>query len=266
MTKVLPEIDVVIEVTDARIPLSSENPTLTQTLSDTPRIKILNKGDLADPGIVEQWQDYFDRQRNIKSLVVSADAPEKAMLLPELALRQLRGKPKKATARAMIVGIPNVGKSSIINVLARKAIAKTGNEPAVTKAQQYIHVSDDFFLLDTPGVLWPKQEYEASSYRLAVTGAIKDTVIDYPDLAFFAAEYLSSAYPERLIERYELKSLPGDIVELLEVIGKKRGCLAAGGRVDFERVSKILITEIRSGKLGGLCFETPEMIFKERNS
>jgi len=169
--------------------------------------------------------------------------------------------------RIMIMGIPNVGKSTLINTLAGKTLAKVGDEPAVTKVvssnEQRIILQGDIALSDTPGILWPKIENENSSYRLAVTGAIKNTAIDYEDIALFAADYLIDAYSQRVVERYKLKHCPASGIELLEAIGSKRGCLRAGGVIDIQRASEILIHEIRSGALGALSFETPEMIAQE---
>eukprot|EP01026_Neomeris_dumetosa_P072798 TRINITY_DN7426_c0_g1_i3.p2 TRINITY_DN7426_c0_g1~~TRINITY_DN7426_c0_g1_i3.p2 ORF type:complete len:181 (-),score=19.88 TRINITY_DN7426_c0_g1_i3:285-827(-) len=138
--------------------------------------------------------------------------------------------------------------------------AKTGNEPAVTKSQQFIQIREDFLLLDTPGILWPKQEYENSSYRLAATGAIKDTAMDYADVAFFAADFLKSHYPDLLMGRYELEELPSTEIDFFEMIGKKRGCLGAGGRVDLTKISELFVKDLRSGQLGKICMETPSMI------
>ena len=165
--------------------------------------------------------------------------------------------------QAMIVGIPNVGKSTLINNLAGRQIAKTGNEPAVTKMQQRINLGEGIVLLDTPGVLWANLENKHTGYRLAITGAIKETAISNDDIALYAVDYLLDTYPEYLMSRYQIDQLPDSGLEVLEIIGAKRGCLRAGGMVDLERASKILLTELRAGTLGRLTLETPEMMEKE---
>jgi len=260
----LRKVDIVIEVLDARIPFSSENPLLGKIKGEKPYIKLFNKSDLADAQMVEQWQQHLDETRGIKSLSVTITDPGKIMKLPDLCRKLLPEKSQSVKKmRAMIAGIPNVGKSTIINLLAGRAVAKTGNEPAVTKSQQYIHIHDDFLLLDTPGFLWPKQEYENSSYRLASTGAIKDTAMDYDDVGFFLADYLLAHYPERLMSRYQLDVLPAGELEFFETIGRQRGSLGAGGRVDLVKISELFINDFRTGALGPICMETPDMVAKE---
>lgn len=260
----LPKVDIVIEVIDARIPFSSENPMIAKLRGTKPCIKVFSKSDLADMGVVSLWQTYYEKQKQVKTLSISVSDKSKIQKIPELCKKLLPAKIKGVKkVRAMIVGIPNVGKSTLINVLAGKAIAKTGNEPAVTKTQQYIHLSDDIMLLDTPGILWPKQEFEKSSYRLAATGAIKDTALEYEDVAFFATEFLMSFYPELLKTRYNFDVLPSSELEFLETIGKQRGCLSSGGRVDLTKISELFIKDLRSGVIGRICMETPEIVEQE---
>ena len=264
MRKILPSVDLVIEILDARIPFSSENPMLAQIRGDKPRIKILNKRDLADDATTALWREHFQRQNNIHTLALSMRQPDEARALIPLC-RQLAAKRLKSgrSATAMIMGIPNVGKSTLINTLTGKTIAKTGNEPAVTKGQQRIELARDLTLLDTPGMLWPNVENRDSGYRLAVTGAIRDTAITHEDVASYAAEYLLAHYPDRLRERYAMTALPDSDYEFLLALGRQRGCLRPGGEVDLDKVAKLLLNEIRGGKLGGLTFETPEMIARE---
>ncbi len=264
----MPNVDLVIEVMDARIPFSSENPMVAELRQHRPCIKILNKSDLADPEISRLWLQHFEKEQGVKAQALSVLDKSKTKSLPNLCRKLL---PERGTAvkpiRVMIMGIPNVGKSTLINTLAGKTLAKVGDEPAVTKmvstAQHRILLEGNIALYDTPGILWPKIENANSSYRLAVTGAIKNTAIDFEDIAMFAADFLIDAYGERVTDRYKLKQLPETGMQLLEAIGKSRGCMRAGGIIDIQRVSEILIHEIRSGTLGPLSFETPEMVIRE---
>ena len=164
---------------------------------------------------------------------------------------------------AMITGIPNVGKSTLINAVAGRKVAKTGDEPAITKGLQKIKVNETIMFLDTPGILWPKIHNENSGYRLAASGAIKDTAIEVEDVAFYLAEFLLAEYPELLRRRYDIKVLSTSELEFLELMGAKRGCLRSGGQVDLEKVSSILVNEFRGGMLGGITLETPAMIMVE---
>ena len=260
----LSRVDLIIEILDARIPYSSENPMLTTLRGNKPCIKILNKYDLADPDITQQWQNWFEQEKDVKTLVTTTKKPEQIRQLTGLCRKILPERSNSSKpVKAMIMGIPNVGKSTLINILAGKTIAKTGNEPAVTKTQQRINLDTNIVLVDTPGVLWPNIENRQSGYRLAATGAIRDTAIDSDDVAFFAAEYLLKAYPDRLKQRYLLEQLPETELELLEMIGKKRGCLRPGGHVELDKAAKILLTELRAGKLGRISMETPAMIEQE---
>ncbi|HEY5716053.1 MAG TPA: ribosome biogenesis GTPase YlqF [Psychromonas sp.] len=258
--EVLPQVDIIIEVVDARIPYSSENPLIAHIREKTPCIKVLNKSDLADPQVTAQWIDYLEQEQGIKALAITTSKPEQVHQITKLCEQMLPHRlSQDKQIRAMIMGIPNVGKSTIINILADRIIAKTGNEPAVTKQQQRIRLPSGIMLSDTPGFLWPKIENVNSGYRLAVTGAIKDTAIEYEDIAYYAAEYLLAHYPDRLKERYELETLPQSDHQLMEAIALRRGCLRAGGHFDIYKVSTILLNELRSGALGPLSIETPEM-------
>ena len=260
----LPNVDLVIEVLDARIPFSSQNPVLSTLRGNKPCIKLLNKSDLADPEITSIWQDYFETENSVKTLAVTNEHPEKLKRLPELCHKLIPGKNTDTkTIHAMIMGIPNVGKSTIINILAGKTIAKTGNEPAITRAQQRIKIDSGIALSDTPGVLWPNIHNKNSGYRLATTGAIKDTAMDYTDVAFFALQYIKDHYADNIKTRYALDELPENELELLELIGKKRGCLRAGGQVELNKISTIVLNEFRTGVLGRISLETPEMMINE---
>jgi ribosome biogenesis GTPase A len=262
--EILPQIDVVIEVCDARLPFSSENPMITEIRGDKPLIKILNKSDLADPIKTQMWLDYLEAQQNVKAIALTTDNPSVAKTLPALIRKLASNKDETGKQiNAVIMGIPNVGKSTLLNTLVGKAKAKVGNEPAVTKGQQRIKLEEGLYLYDTPGMLWPKIVNENSGYRLAITSAVKDTAFDHDDIACFAADYLLVEYQSRLKERYKIDTLPETEVEVLEEIGRVRGCVKSGGHVDFHKASAILINEIRDKTLGAITFETPEMVEKE---
>lgn len=266
-------IDVVIELLDARLPLSSRNPMVDEILQGKPRLIVLNKADLADPLVTKQWIEYFKREGH---LAVEADASSGQGLkeIPRLAKELFKDKIEKQIAkginpravRALIVGIPNVGKSTLINGLAGRKIAATGDRPGVTKGQQWIKVGTDMELLDTPGILWPKFEDQNVGYRLAVTGAIREEILNVEDIAFFAIKYLVRYYWEPFRVRFELDEAPQDdenpdeIVAVMEAVGRKRGCIMSGGRVDLEKASQILLRELRAGKLGRYSLENPSTL------
>lgn len=260
----LPLIDVVFELLDARIPLSSRNPMIDEIVKNKPRLVLLNKKDLADASVTKAWVDYF-AQRGLFAYPIdslSGSGVHKiASLAQELAAemqqkRIARGLQPR-NVRAMILGIPNVGKSSLINRLARKNVAATGDRPGITKAQKWIKGGDRLELLDTPGILWPKFEDQVVGYRLAATGAIRDEILDLIDIASFVVDYFKHHYPERLAERFKLDVLPEDKIELLELIGRKRGLLISGGHVDYDKAADLLLRELRGGKLGTFSLEDP---------
>ncbi len=264
MAKVLPEIDVILEVLDARIPWSSENPMLADIAKQKPVLRVLTKSDLADETRTASWLAFFSKEANQDALALSTATPSAYKEIPG-RLRALapdqanRLKPRVA----MIVGIPNVGKSTLINKLTGKVIAKTGNEPAITKRQQLITLNEGWNLRDTPGVLWPKVENPASGFRLAATGAIRDTAMDSGDVAAHLLDHLCVDYATALKDRYGSDLPVSESVETLEAIGRKRGCLGAGGLVDFDRSGRLLLQEFRDGLLGGITLETPAMREKE---
>jgi len=266
----LPAVDLIIEVLDSRIPFSSANPVIADLSEfkgmEKPVIKLLNKTDLADPELTTMWREHFESQENVKALPVMGQDVSTLKRITDLAKKLAPERvAKEANVRAMIMGIPNVGKSTIINGLSGRKIAKVGNEPAVTKAQQRIDLEGGVTLFDTPGILWPKIENDHSSLRLAITGAIKDTVLDYDEIAFYLADYMAEQYPDVLRTHYDLEEDEyfQQTVELIEAIGRKRGCLVSGGRVDLDKVCKIIINDFRSATLGQLTLETPSMVEKE---
>ncbi|CCO47882.1 Ribosome biogenesis GTPase A [Vibrio nigripulchritudo SOn1] len=262
--EVIPQVDVIIEVLDARIPFSSENPMISALRKDKPCVKVLNKRDLSDPEMTEKWIEHFEQEKGVKAMAITTTNPQEVHKIMELCRklaphREQMGK----NIRTMIMGIPNVGKSTIINTLAGRTIAVTGNQPAVTRRQQRINLQNGIVLSDTPGILWPKVENPHSGFRLAATGAVKDTAMEYDEVAFYTVEYLAEQYPNLLRDRYQLDELPDSDVELMEEIGRKRGALRSGGRVDLHKASEILLHELRSGTIGKITLERPEMITQE---
>jgi len=259
IAQLMDEVDIVIEVLDARLPRSSENPLVTSLRRGKPVLKILNKSDLADPVKTQCWLQEFNAQESITAIELTTTDKKTIKSIPQICKDAVPARAnKERPVRAMIMGIPNVGKSTLINALLGRRIAKVGNEPAVTKANKRYSVFQGMALSDTPGILWPKIEDQDSGYRLAVSGAIKDTAIDYDQVAVYGANFILKAYPERLIERYKLKELPELGEGLLDQIGRKRGCLRPGGVVDMHKAAEILMNEMRGGKLGRISFETVE--------
>lgn len=264
VTEKLKFIDVVIELLDARVPLASRNPMIDEIVSHKPRLILLNKADLADPSVTEKWKTYFE-EKGAMVLAVNAQTGKGTEKIPN-ACKQL-AKPiidkmiskgmKPRAVRAMILGIPNVGKSTLINRLASKRTAQVGDRPGVTKKQQWIKVGKELELLDTPGILWPKFEDQIIGYRLAATGAIKDELLDFQDIALFILNYLKDEYPTSVQNRYKLEDVPDDGLALFDEIGKKRGCLLGGGYVDYDKAAEIILREMRSGTLGRISLETP---------
>jgi len=260
----LPDMDLLIEVLDARLPGSSENPMIAKIRGDKPCIKIFNKTDLADDKLTEQWQNYYEQDKGIKTLTITRDQPDKIKQISALCRKMIPiSDTRDKEIQAMIVGIPNVGKSTIINILTGRTIAKTGNEAAVTRQQQRIKINDNVVLFDTPGLLWGNIENEHSGYRLAISGAIKDTAFESDDAAFYLAELLIKNYPEMLVERYQLDQPPQTELELIETIGRSRGCLRAGGQVELDKACRILINEFRLGTLGKITLENPHDLTTE---
>jgi ribosome biogenesis GTPase A len=262
--KVMPQMDLIIEVVDARIPFSSENPLVPSLRGDTPLIKVLNKRDLADPAITDQWLAWLERERGVRAVTLTHNQRQEALGILKLAEEMTPGHDRQKSAlRVMILGIPNVGKSTLINTLAGRPAAKTGNEPAVTRAQQAIKLPDNVLLYDTPGFLWPKLSPEQCGYRLAVTGAIRSAVLDFEDVALFEADYLIAHYPELVVNRYGLDETPADGLALMDAIAVKRRFLGRGGVPDLHKVSEVLLNEFRAGTLGRISLETPEMVEQE---
>ncbi len=261
-------VDMVLEITDARIPMSSRNPQLDTWISTKPRIIMLNKSDQADGNMTKKWLEYY-KAKGIPAIACdckSGNGTAKFMpLLKEVLAELLDRREQKGMAgrmtRIMVVGIPNVGKSSFINIMAATKKTKVEDRPGVTVRKQWVSLTKDIELLDMPGVLWPKFEDKLVGERLAFTGAVKDDILDIELLAARLTAYLAESYPERLIERYKIEideNLSG--YELLEAIGRKRGMLIPGGEVNLERAAITLLDEYRGGKLGKITFEAPPAI------
>lgn len=259
MAQVLPDTDVILEVLDARIPFSSENPMLENLRGHKPCLKVLTKSDLADNRQTDVWLKAYESNTS-KSISISADDPSSIKAIQPLLRTMVTPSQSRVNPyKVMVVGIPNVGKSTLINLLAGRTVAKTGNEPAITKRQQHIVLTDHWILRDTPGVLWPNLDNAHSGYRLAATGAIRDTAMDSADVAAHLLDYLCVHYPNNLRERYGAELPVRDSVETLEAIGRGRGCIGGGGLVDFDRAARLLLTEFRGGQLGQMTLETPAM-------
>lgn len=264
ISEAMTDIDLVIEVLDARLPSSSTNPMVDELCQHKPRIKLLNKADLADPDITRLWVHDFEHQNNTRAIPLVAEQRQQLKQVIQLCKTLGRHRSdKKLAIRIMIMGIPNVGKSTLINGLAGRPIAKTGNEPAVTKANQMIDLKNGLVLSDTPGILWPKFENELSGYRLAASGAVKDTAIEYREIALFALEYLLRQYPKALSDRFKLKEQPNDAEAALNSIAAKRGCLRPGGIADLHKAAELCLHELRAGKIGRISLETPDMVAAE---
>ena len=266
-------VDAVVEITDARIPESSRNPILDDLVKDKPRIILMNKCDYADENATRLWKQYYEK-RGIRVLICDCRSgkglnrflPEVKTLLADLIeRRKKRGMIGKAL-RLMVVGIPNVGKSSFINRMAKTKKTKVGDKPGVTRGKQWVSIDKDVELLDMPGILWPKFDDQSVGMNLAYTGAVKDDILDVETLGCHLMAYLGEHYPDALKAAYKLSALPereaeeNDIAygyRLLEAAGKKRGFLISGGEVDTERMAKILLDEFRSAKLGRFTLELP---------
>ena len=261
----LKQVDAVCEIVDARIPMSSRNPDIDAICGSKPRIIVLNRMDLADPAATKKWEAWFKGRgmaviaTDCKSRKGIADFTPAARIACKEKLERDAARGMNRPLRVMVVGIPNVGKSTLINQISGRKGAKAENRPGVTRGKQWVSVDTGLQLLDTPGILWPKFEDPEVGMMLAYTGAVKEGVIDLEELACRLVELLHKYYPQTLLERYKVEApeqTPG--WELIEMAGRKRGYLVSGGEVNTERMSKVLINEFRSGKLGKFTLEMPE--------
>lgn len=257
-------VDCIMELTDARAPLSGRNPELLKLAEGKPRLLLLNKADLADPKATEAWVHYFKQRgetaiplNSVSGNGINKIVPALDVLLAEkkarLAQRGIVGR----SVRLMTVGIPNVGKSSFINKFTKSAAAKTGDRPGVTRGSQWVRLKNGYELMDTPGVLWPKFEEKDSAMRLAATGAIRDEVLNTEEIAEFLLSYLAQAYPQALELRYKITQTTPPEEGWLYLVGRKRGFIVSGGEVDMLRAASVVLDEFRGGKLGNITMEVP---------
>lgn len=260
-------VDVLVEILDARLPLSSRNPEIDKIAGDKLRILVLNKADLADSAATAAWQAYFARQGltavpldSQSGKGFSAFAPAVDRVMKEKIERDRSRGIQRHSVKLMVVGIPNVGKSSFINRLSGRSAAKTGDRPGITTTKQWIRIAGKYELLDTPGILWPKFESPEVAKRIAFTGGIRDEIIDIEELACQLLAYLSERYAAALCARYKLTVDPAQTepYDLLEEIGRKRGCIVSGGNVDAFRAAALLLDDFRSSKLGAITLELPD--------
>ncbi|TAH60035.1 MAG: ribosome biogenesis GTPase YlqF [Gottschalkiaceae bacterium] len=273
ITEELKLVDIVIELLDARIPISSRNPDVDAIVGNKKRMIVLNKSDLADENINKQWKDYFS-QKGIGAIFVNSlkgnglrDVLTESKKLMKVDLERLRKKGiLRKTVRALVIGIPNVGKSSFINRMANRSIAQTGDKPGVTKSKQWIKINEGFELLDTPGILWPKFDDEITAQNLAFTGAIKDEILDINELAKKFILKALDDFPDKFSNRYGIQiDKEYSIDEIISFIGKKRGCILTGGEIDINRVSYIIMDDFRSSKMGRISLESPVSMLEKGN-
>ncbi len=260
-------VDVAVELLDARLPLSSRNPEIDKIVDKKPRILVLNKADLADETTTKAWISWFGK-KGITAIALdsqsgkgfSALAPAIDKVMKEKLARDRAKGIGKHSVRLMVVGIPNVGKSSFINRLSGRSAAKTGDRPGITQTKQWIRIAGKYELLDTPGILWPKFEDPEVGKRIAFTGGIKDEIIDVEELACFLLSFLKENHLEKLVARYKITNddVKDDSFTLLERIGQKRGCVISGGEIDTLRAANLLLDDFRSGKIGNITLEVPE--------
>lgn len=267
ITDSLKLVDVVIELVDARLPLSSRNPEIDRIAGKKPRVLVMNKSDIADSNANVLWKNYFEKKgictiladslsgNGIKTLDNAID-----IVLAEKFERDRQRGMQRGAVRMLVVGIPNVGKSSFINRLSGRAAAKTGDRPGITTAKQWIRLAGKYELLDTPGILWPKFEDPEVAKRIAYTGGIKDEIMDVEELAFYLVGYLRENYKDMLVERFKLSEdiEQCDDYELMELIGRKRGCIVSGGNVDTFRAANLILDDFRSAKIGRITLELPK--------
>ena len=263
ITEKLKLVDIVLEILDARVPLSSRNPMMGEILKDKPTLVLLNKAKLADKKITSEWIEYF-KQQGIKALDIDLiDNYNVNKIIPacnEVLEKQITAAKEKGYSnfkiRALVVGIPNVGKSTFINTLAKRKAAVTGDKPGVTKSQTWIKINNSLELLDTPGILWPKFENEIVAHNLALCGAIKDDILPLDDVISYGLTFMQKYYPDNLNNRYGVTiTTDMELLDIYEVIGRKRNCLLKGNQIDYDRVVNMVLFDLRHNKLGAMSYD-----------
>lgn len=263
ITEKLKLVDIVLEIVDARVPLSSRNPMMGEILKDKPTLVLLNKANLADKKETLKWIDYFKKE-GIKALDIDLiDNYNVNKIIPacnEVLEKQILAAKEKGYSnfkiRALVVGIPNVGKSTFINTLAKRKAAVTGDKPGVTKSQTWIKINNSLELLDTPGILWPKFENEIVAHNLALCGAIKDDILPLDDVISYGLSFMQKYYPDNLNNRYGVNITSDmELLDIYEVIGRKRNCLLKGNQIDYDRVVNLVLFDLRHNKLGAMSYD-----------
>ena len=258
LAALMPSQDIVIEVLDARLPGSSSNPVVHELRRDKPCVKVLTKADLADPEVTRAWIHKFEAEPNVTAFASSSSrAAETRKRLFALTKHAAQHRGPDKHPRALICGVPNVGKSTLINILVKHAVAKVGDKPAVTKEQQQVKLDSGMVVTDSPGLMWPKIEDEIGAFRLAFAGSIPDTAIDYLTIGMFGAQFVLAHYAPLVVARYKLPVTPASPEALLTEIGRRRGGLRPGGKVDLHKAAEIFVHEFRAGVIGPISLERP---------
>lgn len=263
ITEKLKLVDIVLEILDARVPISSRNPMMGEILKDKPTLVLLNKANLADKKVTLEWIEYF-KNNGIKALDIDLiDNYNVNKIIPacnEVLAKEIEAAKAKGYSnfkiRALVVGIPNVGKSTFINTLAKRKAAVTGDKPGVTKSQTWIKINNSLELLDTPGILWPKFENEVVAHNLALCGAIKDDILPLDDVISYGLQFMQKYYPDNLNNRYQVNvTLDMELLDIYEVIGRRRNCLLKGNQIDYDRVVNLVLFDLRHNKLGAMSYD-----------
>ena len=257
-------IDIVVEILDARMPLASVNPDIQNYIKDKKKIIILNKSDLADENITNEWIKYY-KSKGINAIAIEANNGKGIPKVIDCIKSEYKSIEEKyikkgrigKAIRIMVLGIPNVGKSTFINKLAKRNTAKVGNKPGVTKQKQWIKIDNNIELMDTPGMLWPRLDDQELAMHLAFVGTIGENSIDNEEIAYYLIEYLKNTYPNKLKERYNVERAEKETMDIINEIAKKRGAIISGGNINMQKVSDIILNEFRSGKLGRITIELP---------